>query len=238
MNLHSLSRKFRHFQTHSFRRIEKLCRKSEYISFDVFDTLLYRRVDSARDIFQIMEQQLNIPGFCEKRIAANQAIRKEALTDSHGEIREDFTLEEIYDYYESITPEECQRFARLECSLEVEYCHPRHDVMAIYNACLRMGKPVLLISDMYLPRDCMEQMLAKCGYQNYTALYISGEEGKLKLTGNLFRSILKSRNISAHSLLHIGDNPVSDFIRPKQLSIKAVKIKALSKADKLRTPIT
>ena len=246
MNIQKLNRKTRRLQTHSFKRILRLCKRSEYISFDVFDTLLFRRVNSAHDIFRLMEKQLQVKDFCAKRIAANEEIRnhpKISLStctntspkqfQCQSTPREDFLLREIYDYMEGFTPEERASFAALECELEIAHCEPRPDVKEIYEECLRMGKTILLISDMYLPRDCIEGMLAKCGYEGYSALYISGEEGKLKLTGNLFRLIMERTGISARSLFHMGDNFTSDFIRPRQLHIKSAKLKALNSSEKL-----
>lgn len=63
--------------------------KHAVISFDVFDTLLIRKVAEPHDVFRLVEQNLNQVGFARERIEAEELARKLAQG-------REVTFEEIY----------------------------------------------------------------------------------------------------------------------------------------------
>ena len=71
-------------------------KKFEYISFDVFDTLLFRNVGDYKDIFYFIEEKYNqqfsdkISNFRTARIIAEQQARNESQ-------KEDITFDDIYN---------------------------------------------------------------------------------------------------------------------------------------------
>ena len=58
--------------------LERVLESYNYISFDVFDTLIKRNVGRPEDIFEIIEQSTNINSFKEKRINAEFRARSKS----------------------------------------------------------------------------------------------------------------------------------------------------------------
>lgn len=86
----------------------------DVVSFDIFDTLLYRTVQTPTDVFRLMEPQIyeqdGVKGFARKRICAEVAARRRSD-------QADVTLKEIYDCFDA-TPEQRIRWMRLEQETE------------------------------------------------------------------------------------------------------------------------
>jgi predicted HAD superfamily hydrolase len=61
-----------------YNDILKMIEKSDVVSFDIFDTLLFRNLYSPTDIFKIMEEKLKIEKFYKYRVGyASRAREKE-----------------------------------------------------------------------------------------------------------------------------------------------------------------
>ena len=56
-------------------RIKKLIEDSEYIFFDIFDTLVTRPFVNPKGLFSYIEYTYNIPDFCKARVNAERAAR-------------------------------------------------------------------------------------------------------------------------------------------------------------------
>ena len=52
-------------------------------------------------------------------------------------------------------------------------------------------------------------------------MYVSSEYALTKRTGKLFKKVLELESVSPNEVLHIGDNLMSDFLRPRQCGIKS-----------------
>lgn len=199
------------------RTADQLDVKTQYVSFDIFDTLVLRNVEKPTDVFNWIDREN--AGFFEARVRSEKTAR---LNATH----EDVTLDEIYLNMEKILGhEEAQRLRVLELSTELQMCVPNHEMLQHYNALLSEGRTVLLISDMYLPSDFIVTMLERCGIHGYRGLYISGETGLSMRSGHLFEAVMRENGIKPDQLTHIGDHPVSDYQIPKKLGINAILYK-------------
>ena len=197
---------------------KRLIDEHDIISFDIFDTLLYRTVGHPTDVFTLMEPVVRgfcpIPLFHEARIEAEQEARR--LSTS-----EDITLFDIYTLLDVSTDiSKCL----MDCEKDIECSVLRRDVMMadLLEYAVHHQKKVLVISDMYQTSDFLNTVLQRAGIYGYTNLYVSSEAGVTKASGNLFRLVAKDEHIqSLNSWLHIGDNPHSDFEVPKRLGLDA-----------------
>ena len=70
-----------------------------------------------------------------------------------------------------------------------------------------LGKRVIFVSDMYLPKAFCEEMLRSNGFDDFDALYVSSDCGLLKNTGSLYRHVLAELQLPGERILHVGDNP-------------------------------
>lgn len=197
--------------------MEKLI-KTQYVSFDVFDTLIRRSVARPSDLFRLMEQYVDRAwpdapkGFAERRMRAERACveRKGAPV----------TLDEIYAAPDGIFGVWAAQLKELELRLELDGCRPIQETAALLRRYMEQGKRILLISDMYLSSEIIGHMLAKCGIDGYEKLYVSCEIGARKADGSLYRYVLKERGIQPGQLLHIGDNRRGDMVIPAALGIR------------------
>ena len=75
---------------------------------------------------------------------------------------------------------------------------------------------------MYLDRATIESILQNCGYDlTGVNVYVSSEYGKTKRSETLFKEVMKTEWVEGRDVLHIGDNLISDFLRPRQCGIKS-----------------
>lgn len=175
------------------------------ISFDIFDTLLQRCTLSPGDVFELVELRAKAQGLPAEDFSA---CRKVAQLDS-GLDNPD--LDEIYRMYQKryqITQEQAEALKALEIETESKVLRARDEMVAVFRYAKQQGKRVVLTSDMYLPAQILEPILAREGFSGYDALLISCEKKCLKLDG-LF-TVLKQT--AQGSILHIGDHRIHDGI--------------------------
>lgn len=210
---------FRHIWGEGLETIKKaiIIGHYQYISFDVFDTLVVRPFDSPRHMFRLLDRKFeslyptNI-SFHTIREDGETGARMEAA-ENHPEW-EDITLGEIYDYIGrtyGIPEKICTEMMAEEEVQEIRHCTPRKGVRELYEVAKACGKKILLITDMYLSRDAIAAILKKNGYEGYTEIFVSSQERKLKATGHLYEEVLRKLAIDSSHLLHIGDNEHSDI---------------------------
>lgn len=176
------------------------------ISFDIFDTLLTRRVMSPDDVFDLVGRKLcnegiKIRNFKEKRIKAQE---ESGLTNP--------SMKEIYARFckrYKLSEEVGKRCMEMELAIESSVLVPRREMAEIYQNCVKSGKNVSLITDMYIPGKQLESILKRNGIEGYSAIYVSCDKKQLKLQGllKLYREETEGTNY-----LHIGDHFIHDGI--------------------------
>lgn len=203
-------------------QIEKMWEKIydfEYVSFDIFDTLLFRTVLSPEDVFDIVQYRYNekhdnkIRNFKETRTRYEIKLRD---SDKNREI----TLEKIYNslpYTEEIKKELCY----LEKNTEINNCIPNMPMLELMQKCSEYNKKIIIVSDMYLDRDTIEKMLRKIGITCRYRLFLSSEEGVTKKSGRLFPKVIDILGVKSSDIIHIGDNEYSDIKMAEKAGIKA-----------------
>ena len=200
--------------------IEKI-RNYEYISFDIFDTLIKRNLPEPKSLFRLVELKYN-----EKfnaKIKEWESIRVDAERLARQKCKkEEITLEEIYNniQYKDIDIAEMKK---LEIETELELCVRNKRIEKIYQYCIEKKKKIIIISDMYLDENIVKEIL-KINKIQYDYIYVSSKYRITKNSGNLFKYVLKEQKIKKEQIIHIGDNIKSDYEIPKKLGINAIKI--------------
>ena len=82
-------------------------------------------------------------------------------------------------------------------------------MLEIFNYLKACGKKLVLISDMYLTGEIISRMLAKCGYEGYSDIWISCERGARKDGNTIWNDFYDI--YSTVKTVHVGDNPHSDI---------------------------
>ena len=190
------------------------------ISFDIFDTLLLRSFLEPKDVFLSLEKTENCPDFFKYRTQAEPKAWEKFVSST----KDDVNLDEIY----AQMPSHMQYMKEKEIAFECEHLFLNPQMYDVFKYALSQGKQVIICSDMYLPSDSLEHLLAKRLNSNQFKLYVSADYGKRKHTGRLFEHVISDLQVKPFDILHIGDNMQSDVIIPKSKGINAVYYQKIS----------
>jgi predicted HAD superfamily hydrolase len=199
----------------------------ELRTFDVFDTCLTRRVGVPSALFYEVAQKtfarLGIPSskqlledFVAARIEAERIARMQASS-------EDITLDDIWSVLTHSMGWQLDTTLSF-CELQAEEASlvPIVAARKLVQSSRRQGHRIVFVSDMYLPTEFIRRLLTIHGFaEDGDGLYVSGEIGKMKATGNLFNHLLVQEKVVATQIQHIGDNQHSDYAVPSKLGIRA-----------------
>ena len=188
------------------------------VSFDLFDTLLLRRVQRPREVFTLVGKRLGYGEFRPMRIRAEHLAREEAFLKTGCR---EVTLEEIYRHLplpSRLTP---QAAMKAEMQAERECCFADPFFLGVWRELCKKGKTLAVTTDMYLPGSFLQELMEGCGYSEPDYLFVSGEHRLSKWQGDLF-SLVKARLSSPEVLVHIGDTLVSDVLNPQKYGIKGL----------------
>lgn len=195
--------------------------RAEIISFDIFDTLVKRKVEAPEDVHRLVCQEFlgrtgtAVSGYQEKRAEAEREARKRKGV---GEI----TLKDIFRCMHGIPGKDKKILRELEEKTELSVCYPDPQMKRVYGKALKDGKRVIITSDMYLDEGIIKQILHKCGYGGYERLYLSSAYNMRKSTGQLYGAVREAYPGFGGRILHIGDNVKSDYIIPRVKGIRAL----------------
>lgn len=200
-------------------KLKKRIKEISIVSFDIFDTLLFRPYAKPIDLFQHMEKFFHKPLFCEQRIKAEQSARQ-----SHPDLV-DITYDMIYDEIET----EYKEMQAKEKAWEKMVLRANPELLDVYKYAQEQGKKIVIASDMYLPSEFIAEILQKNGFNNWDKLYVSGEINAIKGNGSMFKQIISDFGVLPQQILHIGDNKKSDYKIPLKMQIKAIHYSSIYK---------
>lgn len=185
----------------------------EYVSFDIFDTLLKRDVPKPTDVFMIVERQAKEKDFYKKRIKAEELARRKNMN-------KEITLDDIYACYSG---DRISVLEEIEIATEIALSTINKEIFPLFQYALKNSK-VILISDMYLSRKVIKQLLENNGISNFWKLYISNEYDMTKTDGSLFKYVCSDLKIKPNNILHIGNSFRADYLSPKRIGLLSCKI--------------
>ncbi len=192
--------------------LNHLLGRASIISFDVFDTLLTRKVHHPADVFELIERQENIPGFRLARSVAEEAARTRLLADSGSQ---EVTLAEIYQQLNLPSRQDGVAIPDHAALLQIELAAERRSLVkspfisALFNLARATGKPIIAISDMYLPTDFLAEILALNGVP-VDRIFVSSAYRHSKHEGRLYQIAADALGVAPGEIVHFGDNFQSD----------------------------
>ena len=157
---------------------KQMIAESDVISFDLFDTVLLRRVTDPRDVFLLTEQKLAIAGIPCKGFAKIRSALQEASETGT-----------IVWYYKNLsdvlgwTEAQMKQAMDLELETEQSVLCTRHDILSLVQYARSIGKTVIFTSDMYLSSAVLNNMLSALGVTDHEKIFVSCEYGKTKASG-------------------------------------------------------
>lgn len=178
----------------------------DVISFDIFDTLILRPFSKPSDLFMLIGSKLNKMEFCKIRSDAEKLAREKAnLEKGNREV----TIYDIYKIIEERTGIPAKKGVQTEFEVELTYCFANPYMKRVFRLLKEQGKKIIIVSDMYFPREMMEKLLANVGYVGYDNLYVSCDYSCSKSTESLYKYV--KRDYTGKKIVHIGDNYHSDI---------------------------
>lgn len=179
----------------------------DVVSFDVFDTLIFRVVEKPDDVFRLLEAESGIIGFACMRKKAEQKARLQKT-----EIR-------IQDIYRILSAQLClnqEEWIKRELRMEDKVCYANPYFHQVYQQLIKNRKTVVAVSDMYLPAEYMKRLLKKCGYEQIQEIFVSCDYQKTKSTGELQKAV-QDKLSDQYSYIHIGDHPAADIAASRKI---------------------
>jgi FMN phosphatase YigB (HAD superfamily) len=189
----------------------------EVLSLDVFDTVLKRRCHHPKDIFRFLEvraiRELGLPRkpYALAREQAEALARETVRPDVSNEV----TLEEIYEFVAKLCglkAKEAEKLMALELALEKQYLYGDPRWVDLYSRLKKSGQRIVFVSDMYLKSDTIRDLLDGCGFPE-AEVYVSCELHASKHEGTLQEKVVSALNVEPGSILHVGDNFHSDYLK-------------------------
>ncbi len=200
-------------------------------SYDIFDTLITRKVATPHGIFALMQSRLissgeydDIPGYLRNnffniRIASEWHAGKRAREMG----LRDITIDEIYDVLGKaygLNAKNRMKLMWLECMTERDQMVAIPDKTDEVFALKTEGNRVVLISDMYLKETMIRDILVSVDARfKDIPIYVSSEFRKRKDSGELFLAVKDEEKVDFLDWIHTGDNPNSDVRIPESLGI-------------------
>ncbi len=195
----------------------KKVKVADIVSFDLFDTLIVRKLLFPTDVFEVMKcYDSDLPeDFSEKRVLCERKMMQgKKIPTIRGIYQE---LQKRYGW----TDKQKERYAELEYRTDCKCMILRADMYEIYQECLALGKKVYIISDMYYTKEQIREILKKFHISQYADIFVSCESGTSK-SDHLFDIYLEKE--SQGKKLHIGDDEEADILPAKLREIDTFSI--------------
>lgn len=195
-------------------------------SFDVFDTLLTRLVGRPEDVFVLVGQHLERDGlitmrpaeFAQLRQSAERAAREHALG-------RECRLDEIYaelGWRAGWDNAQLTGAIAKELSVEREVSTLVPAGKRALDACVAAGMAPVFVSDTYLSREFVCQLLRGAGIPAAVEqCFVSCEHRASKRTGALFIEVMKYLGVAAEQLVHYGNSQPIDIAGAARAGIRA-----------------
>lgn len=217
-------------------------------SFDVFDTLIGRKVLRPEGIFYCVKDKMrsseiefpdiltddypNIRMYCEECVREYYRKTLTVRKTTWREISFPLIFEKMAAMYH-LSPEQISLLMQWELEEEYENCIPLPEKINLLKELHANGETVLLISDMYLSREFIQKLLAKADpLLAELPLFLSSELGVQKTTRKLFlEAYYAQENYNYKQWIHYGDHPYSDGTCARKLGIRPELHEALTFND-------
>lgn len=220
------------------RRFEAICLEPAVraVSFDFFDTIVWRPVRQPTDLFWRMGDRLRAVGilgedfsaakFTECRIHAERKARDRKTASA---IFHEVSLQEIYAEFTALSVEQQSAACALEVECEAEMTIIDPVIADAMNFAQSCGKQVLIVSNTYFSKHAISvlahgKMPFEIPLEN---IYVSCEYMIDKEAG-LLPLVLTERKLSHSEVIHIGDNYWADISASTLAGIRSLHYPKIS----------
>ncbi|MBQ1316784.1 MAG: adenylyltransferase/cytidyltransferase family protein [Lachnospiraceae bacterium] len=211
--------------------------ESDTVSFDLFDTVLYRKCGGPREVWRLAAAEGRKEGVLkgadgERRyLAARAAAECGTVTSSE--------LHFAAAAKAGLAEEAGRRLSELEFETEKSVLCVRPGIRRLMRYAKERGKRVVLTSDMYYSAAELAELLRGAGVTEYDRIFVSSEYGLTKEDG-LFEIVRREEaehaggpakaehteeaGLGGGNLLHIGDSTAKDIVPARRAGFTAMRI--------------
>ena len=146
----------------SLKTLEDKILSYQIISFDIFDTLLMRKIFYEIDVLKFTELKIKARFNIDFDFVS---IRKQAAS-----ALEEPSIDEIYNQMRSLTSlsdDMLEQIKQCEIQTDLSLTCPRRDIIALCKKAQKT-KDVYFVSDMYYPKEVLQQFLKKAGIATFS----------------------------------------------------------------------
>lgn len=215
----TVSYDFRQLEGKTLRELLEETDRADVVSFDLFDTLVTRKVRSYTDLFELMDLRLRedglyIPDFAKLRLAAEKELSKDKAPG-------------LTQIYESVLQKTGGNFitapelASMEWEIDLSVMVIRKRIRDVFCKAVEAGKQVVITTDSYYSLEQIKAILDRFALTGYDKAVVSCEYGISKTQG-LFQVL--QGEYETKKILHIGDDEISDIERASANGITACRI--------------
>lgn len=227
----------------TFQRIDKLIDHAnqqlthcDVVSFDVFDTLLVRRIHDPDLVkLPVAEYIVTLAKKMGKTlhwedIQQCRDIHEKAMREKTGETFIDqeahypvFMQSMLTELLGGDVGEIYQKVRTFELKIENAMLVPRQGFAEWLKTLQQQNKRIFAVSDMYLGAAEIEALLAHAGLLQYFEAVISSADSFLcKASGKAYEMLTQKLHLQPDRWMHIGDHPISDGLRAAETGIQAL----------------
>ncbi len=190
----------------------------DVISFDIFDTLIFRSVERPIDVFHLLGEKMSVMDFVTIRTFAEWDARVKCYEKhKHMEV----TLSEIWKALIDDLGESAANGMLLEQEIEKDICYANPFMLSVWNTLMKQKKTIIVTTDMYLPEECLRDILEKNGFTGMQKIYVSGNQKRSKAKGDLY-NLIKNDFPAGTKFIHVGDNMHSDYKMAKKAGFSSL----------------
>ncbi|MCP3931682.1 MAG: HAD hydrolase-like protein [Bacteroidetes bacterium] len=207
------------------------------VSFDLFDTLLIRRIHDPDlvklPVARFIAEKAKLSGLNfspEYAQSVRDSVEKKQRQETSKQFKDHEacypifmrqTLEELF--HEKMSDDLLSEVTAYEMTMENAMLVPRFELVEWLKELYRHGKTVFIVSDVYLPAAFLKGLVQHAGFSPYVHHIVSSADTFLaKASGEAFPFLKENFQLKPDSWIHIGDNPISDGVRPTEFGISAL----------------
>jgi FMN phosphatase YigB (HAD superfamily)/GT2 family glycosyltransferase len=216
----------------------RAARGKRVVGFDVFDTLLRRRIEPET------VKDLTAREFARRMTASGSAESWPALREQRRRLEIDlyeksrwrggdaeFELREMMRFWVTEcgagndAPQLADALVAYEIAAERRATLPAPGIVGVLESLRALGYPMVFVSDIYLSGDDVWSLLREHELQRFFQRgYVSSDFRRTKRSGRLFQVVLTAEGLRPDELLFIGDNRHVDVDPPRRLGIDVVHV--------------
>lgn len=212
----------------NYNKLLKYLLKFDVISFDIFDTTIFRVCQDPKNVFDYIGKQAEIADFTSLRIRAQKEASKK-----YGVSTNLYTIYQELQVICGFSKEKVDYLRQLEVDAESSFCRPKRTTITLIEDLIKNGKTIIFSSDMYLSSKEITYIFEKLGITlKYDNMFVSCEMGASKSDGELFGIVKKQYPLKR--IVHIGDYWRSDTLKALRSKVDAVYYPVDSDNDRYR----